>query len=95
MIKWTKIHGYLHHHKLCRRGNLTLTEMQNSENDILVCVHDSSFMNETTSLKNRDPASKDHHMASVKSVVVDGSLSLKNINLKMIYLNFLKNVFIF
>ena len=47
-------HRYLRHHELCRRGNLTLTEIQISENAILVCVQESSFMNEMTSLKKRE-----------------------------------------
>ena len=42
---------YLRNHELCRRGNLTSTEIQNSENDFLVYVQESSFLNKTTSFK--------------------------------------------
>ena len=65
-------HRYLRHHQLCRRGNLTLAEIQNSENAILVCVHVRTFMNEMTSLKNRNPVKKDSHIALLNLVVVEG-----------------------
>ena len=70
-------HQYLCHHELCRRGNLTLSEIQNSENDILVCVQDSFFMNETNGLKNRNPVKKDSHIASLNPVVVGGLVRSK------------------
>ena len=70
-------HRYLRHHELCRRVNLTLMEIQNSENDILVCVQESSFMNETTSLKNETPVKKDSDIASLNPVVVGGLVRSK------------------
>ena len=64
-------HRYSRHHELCRRVNLTLMVIQNSKKDFLVCVQESSFMNETTSLKNENPVKKDSDIASINPVVVD------------------------
>lgn len=64
-------HCYLRHHKLCCRGNLTLTEIQKAADDILVCVQEGFFLNEMISLGNGNPVRKNSHIASLKPVLVD------------------------
>ena len=70
-------HRYLRHHKLCRMGSLTLTEIQEATNDILACVQKSSFLNERTSLENKKPVRKDSHIVSLNPVLVDGLVRSK------------------
>ena len=65
-------HRYLCHHELCRRGTLTLTEIQKATDDILVCVQEGSFLNEIISLRNGNPVRKNSHIASLNPVLVDG-----------------------
>ena len=68
---------YLRHHELCRRGNLTLTEIQKAADDILVCVQKGFFLNEMISLRNGNPMRKNSHIASLNPVLVDGLVRSK------------------
>ena len=70
-------HRYLRHHEKCRRGKLTLTELQEAANDILVCVQESSFFDEISSLRHGKPVRKDSHIASLNPVIVDGLVRSK------------------
>lgn len=70
-------HRYLRHYELCRRGNLTLTEIQTAADDILVCVQEGFFLNEMISLRNRNPVRKNSHIASLNPVLVDGLVRSK------------------
>ncbi|MCG8069350.1 MAG: hypothetical protein JAY84_15975 [Candidatus Thiodiazotropha taylori] len=70
-------HRYLRHHEVCRRGSLTLAEIQTAASDILVSVQESSFGNEMTRLRNRDPVAKGSHLASLNPVIVDGLIRSK------------------
>ena len=63
-------HRYLRHHELCHRRNLTFTEIQKAENNILVCLEESSFINEMTSMSNRNTVRKNSNIASLNPVVV-------------------------
>lgn len=66
-------HRYLRHHGLCKRGNLTLTEIQKATNDILVRVQESSFLDEMTSLRNGKPVRTESRVAPLNPVL-DGGL---------------------
>ena len=58
-------------------GSLTLSEIKEAANDILVCVRKNSLMNERTSLENRKSVRKDSHIVSLNLVLIDGLVRSK------------------
>ena len=67
-------HRYTGYQGQFTKDNITSTEIQEAEHDILICVQESCFLDEIVHLESGRPVKKDSCIASLNPILDDGLL---------------------